>query len=290
MMGSSSLVVHGLVVKYEKENATSFQDLMAMEEPLQIRLEFEKAGVWHKKDLLVTMRSPGDDFDLATGFLYSEGIIHGEKDILLMRYCRQVKEEEKGNVLLVRLAPNPEMDLLGLDRNFYTHSSCGVCGKTAIDAVRCKAASLSEDPEWQVDPDTLMSLSGNLQEHQTGFKYTGGLHAAVLFDANGKMELIREDVGRHNTLDKLIGGALRQNIPIDQRKMVLLSGRVSFEMVQKSVTAGIPLLMAFGAPTSLAVDLAKEKNMTLIGFLKKDGFNVYSGKERIKQWVKKSLK
>ncbi|NHE56265.1 formate dehydrogenase accessory sulfurtransferase FdhD [Cyclobacterium plantarum] len=290
MMGSSSLVVHGLVVKYEKENATSFQDLMAMEEPLQIRLEFEKSGIWHKKDLLVTMRSPGDDFDLATGFLYSEGIIRKEKDILLMRYCRQVKEEEKGNVLLVRLAPNPKMDLLGLDRSFYTHSSCGVCGKTAIGAVKCKAASLSEDPEWQVDPETLMSLSGKLHEHQTGFKYTGGLHAAVLYDARGKMELIREDVGRHNALDKLIGGALRENIPVDQRKLVLLSGRVSFEMVQKSVTAGIPLLVAFGAPTSLAVDLARDKKMTLIGFLKKDGFNVYTGQERIKQWVKKSLK
>ena len=202
-MVNRSLVVHGPVVKYEKEQGTSIQDLMAVEEPLQIRLEFEKSGVWHKKDLLVTMRSPGDDFDLATGFLHSEGIIRKEKDILLMRYCRQVKEEEKGNVLLVRLAPNPEIDLWGLDRNFYTHSSCGVCGKTAIDAVKCKAASLSDDPGWQVEPDTLIALSSTLQEHQTGFKYTGGLHAAVLYDAAGKMELIREDVGRHNALDKL---------------------------------------------------------------------------------------
>ncbi|SHN06521.1 FdhD protein [Cyclobacterium lianum] len=289
-MDSKGLVAHAEVVKYSRTNSLLLQDLVAAEEPLQIRLEFEKAGSWYKKDLLVTMRSPGDDFDLAMGFLFSEGIVREEKDILLMRYCRQVREEEKGNVLLVRLAPNPEIDLAELNRNFYTHSSCGVCGKTAIDAVQCRALRLEDDPDWQIDPDTLMALPHALKEHQTGFKYTGGLHAAVLYDARGKIQLIREDVGRHNALDKLIGAALTGSIALERRKIVLLSGRVSFEMVQKAANAQIPVLVAFGAPTSLAANLARSKNLTLVGFLKQDAFNVYSGQERIKQWVKKSLK
>lgn len=282
MKGNKSLVIPGIVVKYEGVKGNEIQDLMAVEEPLQIRLEFEQSGAWHKKDLLVTMRSPGHDFDLAMGFLYAEGIIRREKDILFLRYCLQVKEEEKGNVLVVRLAPNPDLNLEGLERNFYTHSSCGVCGKTAIDAVKCEAATLDLDPDWKVLAETILALPHDLSSFQTGFKYTGGLHAAVLYDASGKMILIREDVGRHNALDKLIGTALREEIPLQQRKMVLLSGRVSFEMVQKAVNAGIQILLAFGAPTSLAVGLAQEKGLTLIGFLKQDGFNVYSGKERIK--------
>lgn len=282
MSGKGGLVIPWTIRKQHQAGEESLSDLVAVEEPLQIQLEYEKYSEWHRKDLVVTMRSPGQDFDLAMGFLFAEGIIRQEKDVLWMRYCLQVKPEEEGNVIRVRLVPNLDFDSEKLNRNFFTHSSCGVCGKTAIDAVSCEAAGLPFDSDRKISPATIQTLPQKLNSQQTGFNYTGGLHAAVLYEDTGDLLLLREDVGRHNALDKLIGAGLKLGIPLRKNKVVLLSGRVSFEMVQKAVNAGIQVLVALGAPTSLAVRLANEKNQTLIGFLKKDRFNIYTGEGRIK--------
>lgn len=282
MEATNSLVSFSKIYKHSKSEASHLQDLLAVEAPLQIRLEFERNKEWQKKDLLVTMRSPGNDFDLALGFLFAEGIIESDQDILLMRYCQRVKPEEKGNVLIVKFVEGFEVDLKKLERNFYTNSSCGVCGKTAIEAVKCENDVLPVKPEWQLTPETILSIPEGLLSSQTAFKYTGSLHAAALYDQNGDLLLLREDIGRHNALDKLIGACLKDNIDLSKEKIVLLSGRVSFEMAQKAINAGIPVLLAFGPPTQLAVDLAQEKQLTLIGFLKEESFNIYSGEERIK--------
>ncbi|WP_339925638.1 formate dehydrogenase accessory sulfurtransferase FdhD [uncultured Cyclobacterium sp.] len=282
MEATNSLVSISRIQKYDKSDVTDLQDLLAVEEPLQIRLEFEYKGEWHKKDLLVTMRSPGNDFDLALGFLFAEGIAESDEDILLMRYCQKVKPEEKGNVLIIKFIEGHVIDLKILGRNFYTNSSCGVCGKTAIEAVKCENGALPLDEKWQISPEIILAIPENLQSSQTAFKYTGGLHAAALYDKNGKLLLLREDIGRHNALDKLIGASLKAKIDLGNEKIVLLSGRVSYEMAQKAINAGISILLAFGPPTHLAVALAKEKQMTLIGFLKNESFNIYSAKERIK--------
>ncbi len=270
------------IIKVEKNGQVSQGDLVATEEPLQIRLEFEREGTWSSKDLMVTMRSPGDDFDLAMGFLFSEQVIQSEKEVMWMRYCQKVKKEEVGNVLIVRLAKNLHFDTRLLERNFFTHSSCGVCGKTAISAVNGTIDSLDKPYRQILDLKTLLSLPENLLLYQTGFKFTGGLHAAVLFEVNGKIISMREDVGRHNALDKLIGAALKEGIDLSKNKIVLLSGRISFEMVQKAVRAKIPVLAAIGAPTHLAVALAREMGQTLIGFLKADRCNIYTHPIRIK--------
>ncbi|EPR67689.1 formate dehydrogenase accessory sulfurtransferase FdhD [Cyclobacterium qasimii] len=282
MEATNSLVSFSSIYKYSNSDVTELQDLIAVEEPLQIRLEFEHKGEWHKKDLLVTMRSPGNDFDLALGFLFAEGIVESDEDILLMRYCQKVKPEEKGNVLIIKFVEGHVIDLKKLGRNFYTNSSCGVCGKTAIEAVKCKNGALPLDEKWQISPETILAIPENLQSSQTAFKYTGGLHAAALYDKNGELVMLREDIGRHNALDKLIGASLKAKIDLGNEKIVLLSGRVSYEMAQKAINAGISVLLAFGPPTHLAVALAKEKRMTLVGFLKNESFNIYSAEERIK--------
>jgi len=289
MEATNSLVSFSSIYKYNKPDVTELQDLLAVEEPLQIRLEFEQNGEWHEKDLLVTMRSPGNDFDLALGFLFAEGIVESDQDILLMRYCQKVKPEEKGNVLIVKFVEGHAIDLKKLGRNFYTNSSCGVCGKTAIEAVKCENGALALDGDWQISPETILAIPDNLHSFQTAFKYTGGLHAAALYDHNGELLLLREDIGRHNALDKLIGASLKAKIDLRKEKIVLLSGRVSYEMAQKAINAGIPILLAFGPPTHLAVALAKDKRMTLIGFLKRESFNIYSAGERIKIVGKKII-
>ncbi|MEX2567720.1 MAG: formate dehydrogenase accessory sulfurtransferase FdhD [Cyclobacteriaceae bacterium] len=281
MKMTTGLATPFVITKLQGEQRLEEADLVAVEEPLQIRLEFEKGDNFITKDLLVTMRSPGHDFDLAMGFLFAEQVIHREKDVLWIRYCQQVKEEEKGNVIIVRLAQDLDFDMNLLERNFYTHSSCGVCGKTAISAVSGHLDLVNNNLQQEIKAKTLMALPKFLSCNQYGFKYTGGLHAAVLFDAQGTLLALREDVGRHNALDKLVGASLKKGIDLEN-KVVLLSGRVSFEMVQKAVRAKIPVLAAFGAPTHLSVSLAREKGITMVGFLKKDRFNIYSHPSRIK--------
>lgn len=269
------------IKKFAGTTAIEEADLIAVEEPLQLKLQWESGGAWNEKPLSITMRTPGHDFDLAMGFLWAEGIIQEQEDVVLIRYCKRVKEEEKGNVLLIRLANGHQIPASVWDRNFLTNSSCGICGKSAISAVSCKEEGLINTDFPMVSPEILHHLNTSLIEEQTGFKYTGGLHAAALFDLKGKLLLLREDVGRHNALDKLVGAALKQNLLPAPNRIAMLSGRVSYEMVQKAVRANIPILAAVGAPSSLAIDLAADKGITLIGFLRNQRFNCYAHSDRI---------
>lgn len=258
----------------------SEKDLVAVEEPLQINIQFSRGDLWQEKTLSITMRTPGHDFELVTGFLLAEGIIQNSKDLQLIRYCKKVKETEKGNVIIVKLSPEVRFDFSRLERHFYTHSSCGICGKGAIEAIKCDDSALvSGFPK--VKADILKKLNQKLMEEQTVFKYTGGIHASALFNTAGELLFLREDVGRHNAFDKVVGAAFEKNMLPLSNGMVMLSGRISFELVQKAIRARIPIIAAVGAPSSLAVSLASEKGLTLIGFLRNDRFNIYSGSARV---------
>ena len=257
-------------------------DQLAVEEPLEIKLGFGKANERQQRSLAVTMRTPGQDKDLVLGFLFSEGIIASFREVLSIRFIgNQLDINTQENIILVDLQPHINIDFEDFSRHFYTSSSCGICGKTSIDMVQKSTCFLlpSESPIVQLD--VLYQLPEQLHRAQTVFEYTGGIHAAGLFTADGQLLVLKEDVGRHNALDKLIGWALQKNsIPL-KNEVLLLSGRASFELIQKALMAGIPILAAIGAPSSLAVELAEVHGMTLIGFLKKDRMNVYCGAERI---------
>jgi FdhD protein len=250
-------------------------DTVAAEEPLEIRL----AGT----PLAVTMRTPGDDFDLVHGFLATEAVIASADDVAGLRYCNSVDEDGRNtyNVVDVDLAPGVSAPDTALDRNFYTSSSCGVCGKASIDAIRTRTRfDLAADPV-RLPLEVLLALPDRLRAAQQVFDRTGGLHAAGLFTADGELIALREDVGRHNAVDKVIGDqVLTGKTPLEQR-VLMLSGRASFELLQKAVVARIPVVAAVGAPSSLAVQLADSFNVTLLGFVRDDGFNIYSGSERI---------
>lgn len=255
-------------------------DLMAVEEPLEIRLGFGPQGDRTQKSLSVTMRTPGHDYELATGFLFTEGIIDSYDQIESIKYCEDAgRQEEKDNVVRVELKPAVRLNLEKLQRNFYTSSSCGVCGKSSIEAVNVSCQQISDD--IQLRSKVIHVLSGKLREAQQIFEHTGGLHAVGLFDLDGELLLTREDVGRHNAMDKIIGACLfKKEIPLS-KKIMMVSGRASFELVQKSLRAGAPIMAAVGAPSSLAVTLANEMGMTLIGFVRDNTFNIYCGKQRI---------
>jgi FdhD protein len=255
-------------------------DLLATEEPLEIRIGYGPMGNRHQQSLSVTMRTPGHDFELAVGFLFTEGIIQSYQQVESIKYCEDVgRAEEKDNVVRVELKPDVEIDFKKLQRNFYTTSSCGVCGKSSISAVtqRCPVIPVS----WRATPEVIHSLPGALLNAQHVFEHTGGLHASGLFTREGKLQLLREDIGRHNALDKVIGAMLVKNeIPLTHF-ILLVSGRASFELVQKAAMAGIPVLAAVGAPSSLAVQLAADCGITLLGFVRNNRFNVYSTPQRI---------
>ncbi|MGI5403916.1 formate dehydrogenase accessory sulfurtransferase FdhD [Streptomyces sp. CA-135486] len=255
---------------------TSRPDTLVAEEPLEIRL----GG----KPLAITMRTPGDDFALAAGFLVSEGVLGSAADVRNIVYCAGAKDDGTNtyNVVDVQLAPGVPVPDITLERNIYTTSSCGLCGKASLDAVRTTARfPIADTPPVRVEPALLAGLPDRLRAAQRVFERTGGLHAAALFSEEGELLDIREDVGRHNAVDKLIGRALQDGrLPLS-RVILLVSGRASFELAQKAVMAGIPFLAAVSAPSSLAVDLAAETGLTLVGFLRGANMNVYAGDERI---------
>ncbi|MGK7390660.1 MAG: formate dehydrogenase accessory sulfurtransferase FdhD [Candidatus Cyclobacteriaceae bacterium M2_1C_046] len=253
-------------------------DLLAVEEPLEIRIGYGEQHAREQKSLSVTMRTPGNDFELAAGFLFTEGIISDFSDIEHIHYCKTAKEEEQRNILRVELGSSVAMDWQKLQRHFYTSSSCGVCGKSSIEAVEV-SCSFNSDP-YVVEEALIYELPDKLTSHQPVFNYTGALHASVLLDGNGELLFVREDVGRHNALDKVIGAMVMAKELT--AKLLVVSGRLSFELVQKAAIAQIPVIVAVGAPSSLAVELAKNLGITLIGFTKKDRFNIYSGKQRIR--------
>lgn len=257
-------------------------DLLAVEEPLEIRLTYGPEDHRVEQNLAVTMRTPGHDEELVLGFLVSEGIVQHIADVLSIRYCENVKDEdERGNVIKVQLNPNCEFDPKSLERHFYTSSSCGVCGKTSIEAVHQSSCFIIPPKVPTFSSAVIHGMPDTLREAQAVFEYTGGLHAAGLFDRTGKLLFMREDIGRHNALDKLIGAALANKLLPLSTSMIQVSGRASFELVQKALMAGCPILSAVGAPSSLAVNLARSRGMTLLGFVRNNRFNVYSGDERM---------
>jgi FdhD protein len=255
-------------------------DLLAVEEPLEIRLQSGKSEQRLEQTLTITMRTPGNDFELAMGFLFNEGIIQDFSQIINIRYCENVKPEEQGNVLKISLLPEVELNFKHLQRHFYTSSSCGVCGKTSIENLQ-KQCRMIPATQAAMSANRIIQLPKIVRQAQTVFEYTGGLHAAALFDFAGNLIALREDVGRHNAMDKLIGYQLfSRQIPLNN-SLILVSGRLSYELVQKTIMAGVPILAAIGAPSSLAVDLAQHFGLTLIGFLRENQLNIYTHPQRI---------
>ncbi|MCT2586845.1 formate dehydrogenase accessory sulfurtransferase FdhD [Actinophytocola gossypii] len=263
------------VLRLSEDGSKRRQDALAAEEPLEIRVD--------GKALAVTMRTPGHDVELAHGFLLTEGVIGSAADVSTARYCDSVDDQGRNtyNVLDLALAPGVEPPDTGVERNFYTTSSCGVCGKAALDAVRLKTRFSPAGDGVRVAPETLATLPDLLRERQRVFASTGGLHASGLFTSTGEPLVVREDVGRHNAVDKVTGWALLDGkVPLSGT-VLMVSGRASFELVQKAAMAGIPVLAAVSAPSSLAAELAEEQGITLVGFLRGSSMNVYTGAERI---------
>jgi FdhD protein len=262
----------------DSERTREHADHVATEEPLEIRL---LAG-GERATVAVTMRTPGADFALAAGFLFSEGVIARREEIRRITYCvdAEIDAEQRYNIVNVELRAETLPALATLDRHFLTTSACGICGKASLDALHLRGHT-PVPPGSVIDAALITSLPERLRAAQGLFDVTGGLHAAGLFDAAGNLLAVREDVGRHNALDKLVGWALMEGkLPLHEH-IVLVSGRVSFELVQKCLAAGVPIVCAISAPSSLAVSLATEFNITLIGFLRGDRFNVYTGSSRI---------
>ena len=262
------------VTRLRGEVSSERVDTLAVEEPMEIRV--------NGTPVTVTMRTPGDDFDLAVGFLVGEGVVRSSDDVREVRYCAGATDEGLNtyNVLDV-LAPDVTLPNT-LERNFYATSSCGVCGKASLDAVRLQA-TWPLDGVSRIEVATLIALPENLRAAQRVFDATGGLHAAGLFTSAGDLIAVREDVGRHNAVDKVIGHACRSQLLPLRDTILMVSGRASFELVQKAVMAGIPALAAVSAPSSLAVELAEETGLTLIGFLRGDSMNVYAGTHRVQR-------
>jgi len=257
------------VSEWQDGSVRRFPDYLVSEEPLEIRVQ--------GRPVSVTMRTPGHDLELAAGFLFTEGLIETHKQIARIE---SEGEPERSNAVRVELAAGVTCDLEALQRNFYAASSCGICGKASINSVR-RRGILPPNPDFRVDPKTLCGLPEKLAEAQTIFGRTGSLHAAALFDSAGALVALREDVGRHNAVDKIVGWALLEGrLPL-RSFILMVSGRGGFEIVQKAIVAGIPVLASISAPSSLAVQLARELRATLVGFLRGQRFVVYAGEERV---------
>ncbi len=270
--------------KVAEGHAETRADEVAIEEPLEIRLGFSTPDGRATRSISITMRTPGHDRELAVGFLYTEGIVQSGADIASVETCGPpAPDSGNHNVIRVDLAPGVEVDLTRLQRHFYTTSSCGVCGKTSLDALRVAGAEVLEVGETRFPRATLIGVPEDLRARQQTFDKTGGLHAAAAFDSKGDIIVTMEDVGRHNAVDKVVGSLLLNNALPAKTLGLMVSGRASFELMQKTLIAGMPLLAAVSAPSSLAVQLAREFNLTLVGFLRGDTFNIYAGKERIEE-------
>jgi FdhD protein len=267
------------VTVYQDGSATQRTDKVVTEEPLEMRVS--KAGS-SSRPVAVTMRTPGADFELAAGFLFGEGVVTSRDDIRTISYCRDedLPPEQLYNIVIVEVAPSTQLDIASLERHFHMTSACGVCGKASIDALELRGiAEVAKGT--RVSPETIRALPERLMESQKLFAATGGLHAAGLFDRDGSLIAAREDVGRHNAVDKLVGWAMLDGrVPLSEQ-VLMVSGRSSYEIVQKAATAGIAVVCSVSAPSSLAIDVARRFGITLVGFVRDDRFTVYTGAERI---------
>ena len=266
--------------RFNGSESSAKDDLLAVEEPLEIKLGFGQAIDRQQKSLAITMRTPGEDFDLVLGFLFTEGIINSMDDFTYINYCADAREEASENVVRVELSESKKIEWKSIERNFYTNSSCGICGKASIESLE----AFSPEPissDLRVSAKLIHTLGEKISKKQGVFKHTGGVHAAAIFSMDGEILMLREDIGRHNALDKMIGAALQRKMLPLSNSVLMLSGRSSFELLQKSVTAGIPVVCCIGAPSSLAVDTAREYGISLLGFYKGNSFNIYSHPERI---------
>ena len=270
------------VFKFKSENLDNFNDHISIEEPVEIIIRYKDKEIWVEKTISVTMRTPGDDEDLVRGFLFNEKIIE-KIDYIEKIELTGKPTEQYGlkNKIIVTINNSDNIDIDKIKRNFLTNSSCGVCGKSSLDALEIikKDKILKSNPK--ISKEVLMSSPKKLRQNQSEFSKTGGIHASGLFTAQGDIVAIKEDVGRHNALDKLIGYALKENLLDNTSQFLACSGRLNFDLVQKALMANIGILIGVGAPTSLAIDLANKFDMTLVGFVKEDSFNIYSNKDRI---------
>ena len=274
-MENAGIALHS-IFKATGNSISSHDDALAVEKPLQIQLSFNNSAGHFIKNIAVTMRTPGNDDELAAGFLFTEGIINKKDAIAGISH-----PANDNNTIIVTLQDGIIPSLQQSERNFYTTSSCGICGKTSIEAIK-NVSLFNDEINYTLKADTLYSLPKELLKQQELFESTGSIHASALFTSDGVFELLKEDVGRHNALDKLIGASLLAGqLPL-YNKILLLSGRASFELIQKASMAGIKVIAAIGAPSTLAVELARENSITLVGFLRKNTMNIYSGSERIK--------
>jgi FdhD protein len=280
-----------VIQRFDGDRFISNQDVLAVEEPLEIRLAYGPADARQLKSISITMRTPGSDGELAAGFLMTEGVIRDGMDIDSISTSSTESRDgvrpamgSLSNIVTVELAPTVEVSVGALQRNFYTTSSCGICGKASLLALRTVCPPRRKN--WfAIDAATLCTLPAKLRDAQGIFDRTGGLHAAGLFSTTGELDIMREDVGRHNAVDKLIGAALLEDrVPLRDR-LLLLSGRASFELLQKAVMGSIPMVASVGAPSSLAVEVAREFDVTLVGFLRDSHFNVYHGSSRVQARV-----
>ena len=264
----------------ENDSVAAETDVLAVEEPLEIRLGYAEDGKFIHKAISITMRTPAGDAELAAGFLFTEGILQSKNQISNIKHCGKFPNNQ--NTIRIDLQPDVKINLKKLERNFYTTSSCGVCGKTSLEALLTAGAEkVGFNKFSRISAETIRRLPEKTREAQTIFDRTGGIHAAALFDCAGNLIDVKEDVGRHNAVDKLIGKQfLDENLPLAD-KILFLSGRASFELLQKAVMARIPIVCAVGAPSSLAVEAAKNFNITLLGFVRDRRFNVYNGIERL---------
>ena len=279
-MTGSSLAID--VSKVSGDQRVSKADSVAVEEPLEIQLSYPAAEGAAAKSISITMRTPGDDANLAVGFLYTEAIIQSAEQVASVEHCGAAADDTGlRNIIRVSLNPDVEVDLGRLQRHFYTTSSCGVCGKASLEALRVTGQASLSDNTVTFSRSVIVGMPDKLAAEQQVFTKTGGLHAAAVFNQAGEILFVREDVGRHNAVDKVIGALLLDaKLPASELGL-MVSGRASFELMQKTLVARIPLLAAVSAPSSLAVQLANEFGMTLIGFLRNENFNIYAGEQRV---------
>ena len=270
------------ITKFNKNEFKNIEDLISIEEPLEISLKYKEKNDWLTKSLSITMRTPGHDEDLVRGFLYNEQIIKKLKDIKSIEsFGEKVGQYKIKNKVLVTLNNSENINISKIKRDFLTNSSCGVCGKSSLDALEIIKKEKTPKSEPKLNKDIVIKSPSILKENQSEFSKTGGIHASGLFSSNGDLISLREDVGRHNALDKMIGDSLLNNYFQPNNQFITCSGRLNFELVQKVLMTNIGIMIGVGAPTSLAIDLANKFDMTLIGFVKRDSFNIYTNNQKI---------